>query len=342
MARIVLDARAVAHGLEHLEVVGGALRQALRFQDAVSRLELGHARLKLFRDGAQRLRDLGALRHIVRGRPDGNGVKLAHDLARHLVHLGNELDLVAKEADAQRVFCVGRKHVNGVTAHAEVATLDVVVVAVVLDVDQRMDEVVALKRLVLADGGRQTRVILGAADTIDAAHGCHHNDVAAAEQAGRGLMAQLLYLFVDGGILLDVGIRLGHIRLGLVVVVVADEVDHGVVGKQLAHLACDLRGQRLVGLHDEGGLLGCLDELCHGEGLARARHAQKRLVAQAVLYALGQLGDGLRLVSGRLVRRDHLKPGVILLPPKATELSSKVTDNRHALSLHVHFRTSVP
>ena len=47
MARVVLDAVAEAHGLEHLEVVVGALLQALRLEQLVSRLELCHALLAL-------------------------------------------------------------------------------------------------------------------------------------------------------------------------------------------------------------------------------------------------------------------------------------------------------
>ena len=42
------------------------------------------------------------------------------------------------------------------------------------------------------------------------------------------------------------------------------------------------------------------DDVGHGEGLARAGHAQQGLVRQAVLDALDQLGDGLRLVAGGL------------------------------------------
>ena len=227
----------------------------------------------------QRVRDLRTLGHVVRRRPDGDGVKLAHQLARDLVYLGNQLHLVTKERDAQRVLGIGREDVHGVSAHAEVTALNVVVIPVVLDVDEGADEVVALERLVLADGGRQPRVVLGAADAVDAADRGHDDDVATAQQARSGLVTQLLDLLVDGGVLLYIGVGLRNVGLGLVVVVVAHEVDHGVVGEELAHLARDLCGQRLVGLHDERGLLRGLDELSHGEGLAGARDAQKRLIA---------------------------------------------------------------
>ena len=48
VARVVLDAVAVAHVLKHLEVIGGTLREPLGLEQHVVCLELGHALLKLF------------------------------------------------------------------------------------------------------------------------------------------------------------------------------------------------------------------------------------------------------------------------------------------------------
>ena len=116
-------------------------------------------------------------------------------------------------------------------------------------------------------------------------------------------MAELLDLLVDRGVLLDVGIGLGDVGLGLVVVVVAHEVDHGAVGEQVAHLARDLGRKRLVGLDDERGAVERLDGLRHGEGLAGARDAHERLVAQPGADAVAELLDGLGLVARRLIGR---------------------------------------
>ena len=136
-------------------------------------------------------------------------------------------------------------------------------------------------------------------------------------------MAQLLDLLVDGGVLLDVGVTLGNVGLWLVVVVVAHEVDHGIVGKELAHLAGHLSGKRLVGLHDERGAIERLYGLCHGEGLARAGNAHERLVAQALLHALGELLYSLGLVSGRVIRGDHAQALAPVFHAKAAQLGAK-------------------
>ena len=94
---------------------------------------------------------------------------------------------------------------------------------------------------------------------------------------------------------------MGNIGLRLVVVVVADEVLHGVVGKELLELRAELGRQGLVVGQDQRGPLDGLNDLGHGEGLAGAGNAQEDLFLQPVLDARRQGGDGLRLVAGGLV-----------------------------------------
>ena len=136
-------------------------------------------------------------------------------------------------------------------------------------------------------------------------------------------MTELLDLLVDGGVLLDIGVGLRDVGLGLVVVVVRDEIDDGVVRKELAHLGGDLRGQGLVRLHDERRAVQGLDRLCHGEGLARARDAHEGLVAKPVLDALRELGDGLGLVARRLEGRDDAQRLARALAPEAAQLAAE-------------------
>ena len=50
MTRVVLDAVTKTHGLEHLEIIVGALLQTLRLEQLISRLELGHTLLALYAD----------------------------------------------------------------------------------------------------------------------------------------------------------------------------------------------------------------------------------------------------------------------------------------------------
>ena len=88
-------------------------------------------------------------------------------------------------------------------------------------------------------------------------------------------VAQPLDLLVDRGVLLDVGVRLRDVRLGLVVVVVRDEVLDRVVRQQLAELVGQLGGQRLVRRHHQGRALQPLDQPGGGRGLAGAGRAEQ-------------------------------------------------------------------
>ena len=71
-------------------------------------------------------------------------------------------------------------------------------------------------------------------------------DVLAADQGAGGGEAQAVDVLVDRGVLLDVDVPLRDVRLGLVVVVVADEVADGVVREEALELLVELGGERLV------------------------------------------------------------------------------------------------
>ncbi len=86
-------------------------------------------------------------------------------------------------------------------------------------------------------------------------------------------MAHPVDRLVYRAFLLDVGVRARHISLGLVVVVVADEIFDRVFGKEALELAIELRGEDLVRCEHQRRALQLLDHLGHGEGLAAARDA---------------------------------------------------------------------
>ena len=81
-------------------------------------------------------------------------------------------------------------------------------------------------------------------------------------------MAQALYLVVYGAVLFDIGVRRGDVCLGLVVVVVRDEILHGVLREELAELRAELGGQGLVVREHQRRALDALYDLGHRIGLA--------------------------------------------------------------------------
>ena len=120
-------------------------------------------------------------------------------------------------------------------------------------------------------------------------------------------MAHPVDLLVYRGVLLDIGVAARHIGLGLVVVVIGDEVLDRVVREETPHFAVELGGKRLVGRQDQGGARDLPDDVRHGEGLARAGDPEQHLFAVPVVDSRDELGDRLRLVARGLEVRDDLE-----------------------------------
>ena len=110
-------------------------------------------------------------------------------------------------------------------------------------------------------------------------------------------MAQAVDLVVDSAVLFNIGIGAGNVGLRLVVVVVADEVLHRIVGEKRAELGTQLCRQRFVVRQHQRGAVALGNDVGHGKGFAAAGHAQQGLAAVAPLNALYQLLNGLGLVT---------------------------------------------
>ena len=307
--RVVLDAGARADLPHHLDVVRRAHPQPLRLEQLALALERRELVLELELDAPDR--PLHPLRagDVVGGREDVELLVLGDDLAGDRVQRHQPLDLVAEELDADRVLLVDREDLEGVAADPERAAGEGHVVAGVLDLDEPAQDRVAVVLLAHLQPQHPVDVLLRGAEAVDARDRRHHDHVATGQQrVGRGV-PQPLDLLVDRGVLLDVGVGLGDVGLGLVVVVVGDEVLDRVVREQLAQLVGELGGQRLVGLQHQHRPLHLLGHPGDGRGLAGAGRAEQHDVLRPALDALGDLLDRGRLVTGRLVVGDDLEGG---------------------------------
>ena len=299
---IVFHAVAVAEFLQHLDIEASALLQALSLHQLVLLLELGEPLGQLLLD------HLNGLEH---GLPGGHIVALGidGDAPHPLDHLAGErvedtdfLHLVIEQLDAHRLFLFFRReNVDHIAPHPVGGAAEIHFVAGVLQLRQPPQQL-ALVDMITTHQVQHHGVVAGrVAQTVDGGHGGNNDGVLALENGLGGRQPHLLDLLVYRGILLDEGIGAGHVGFRLVVVVVGDEVLHRILREELLELPVQLRRQRLVGCHDDGGPAGLLDHIGHGEGLARPGYPQQRLVAEAVLQALHQLGNGRGLVAGRLV-----------------------------------------
>ncbi len=156
IAGIVFHARTVADLAEHFKVVFGTLAQPLCFEQFARVLKRLHFPLQILFDHGERRDELFRPHRIVTGREDDGVFERGNDLARHDVHFAEAVDLVAEKFDADGDLRIGRgKDLHHVAAHAEGRTLEIHVVARILNADQPGEQFVA--RHLLSRGAGKCR-----------------------------------------------------------------------------------------------------------------------------------------------------------------------------------------
>ena len=304
-ARIVLDTGAIAQLLHHFDVIVHALADALRLEQLAVVGEEFHALVALLADLADRAGHLLLRRDIV---ARGPGDEPPDDLAGDGVDLADAVDLVAEEFYADRARRpVGGPKLNRVAPDAEHIALKRNVVALIPVVDEAAHQLLARKLRPGRQIDHHLLKIIRLAESVDAADRRHDDHVPPLQQRGRRGQPQPVDLLVDGGVLFNIGIRMGDIRLGLIIVVVGHEILHRVVREKRPELRTELRGQRLVVRQHEGRTVAVRDDVRHRERLARAGHTEQHLLRQPVFHAPRQFFNGLRLVAGGLIIRNKLK-----------------------------------
>ena len=307
VARVVFDARARADFLEHLQVEGGPHAQALLLEQLVLAAEPREAIVEFLLDGGDRLLHAFLAGDVVRRREQVGMVHVVDHVAGERVENGKRLDLVAEHLDADRELLVHGDNLDRVATHAECAAREGHIVTHVLHRDEAAQQRIAVDDHSLLELDHAGHVFLGRTEAVDAGHRRDDDRVAPREQRVRGTVAQSLDLVVDRGVLLDEGVRLRDVGLGLVVVVVGDEVLDGVVWQQLAELGRELGGERLVRLKNQSGTLQLLDQPGRGRTLSGTRRTHEDDVLFTVSNARGQLPNGLGLVARGRVGRDDLE-----------------------------------
>ena len=308
IARIVLDARAVADLEQHFKVVLRAHTQPFFFEifalarearAALLHLLLYRARGVLYRIGA---------RDVMLRREDARLLLAHHAVAADRVYLVYTFYLVVEEVYAQCSVAVRREYLHRLAAASERSGDERHVVALVVVREQLHHEVAPLPALAAGEAENRVLVVLALAESVDARDARDDDDVAPFKQRLRRHEAQLLYALVDGGVLFDINVGGRYVGFRLVVVVVGDEVINGVFREELLELAVELRGEGLVVGEDERRAVEPRYDVRHREGLAAASDAEQRLM-RPVLFekAAHKLFDGLRLVAGEAEGRGQLK-----------------------------------
>ena len=305
---VVLDPRAIAQLAHHLQVVVHPLFQPFRFQvfaDLFEEGDLLHHIVLDCMDGA--VHGIAAGDENV-GRVDGETVRCLYRLSVLCIEPFQAFDLVAPEVDAYTFIGVGQVHLHHIATHPEIAAAGFHVLPAVQRAHQLVQQFVAGDLLPLRDIDDGLVELRRIADAVDATDAGHHDDIATpAKQGTGGAQPQFLDLVVDREVFLDVGVRCREVGLGLVVVVVADEILHAVVREEVFELAVELRRERLVVAQDQRRAVHLGDHVGHGEGLSGAGNAEQGLGRNAVLEALHELFDGFGLVAGGLEFGDEFE-----------------------------------
>ena len=188
VARVVLDTGAVAQLAQHLEVERRPLAEPCRLEGAALGFELADPDLHLRLDVDDRLAQLVGRRHEVGRRVDVGLVSFREQLAGQRVQLGDPLDLVAEELDADDELLRRRLELQRVAADAKPCAAERLVVALVLEVDEVAEHRVAP---VLAAGPEledRRAVVHRRAEAVDARHAGDDDHVTSLEQGvGRGV-----------------------------------------------------------------------------------------------------------------------------------------------------------
>ena len=143
VARVVLDAGAVAELAHHLEVERRPLAQASALERPALGLELADADLHLGLDVDDGLLELVGRGDVVGRRVDVRLLAFRQQLAGERVELGDPLDDVAEELDADERLLRRRLELQRVAADAEPGAGERLVVALVLEVDEMAQDGVA-------------------------------------------------------------------------------------------------------------------------------------------------------------------------------------------------------
>ena len=243
----------------------------------------------------------------MRSRKDVHLIVGGHQLAGHRVHGGQGVDFVAEELHPDGIGLVHREDLEGVTTHPKGAAGAREVIPHVLHFNQFVQQVVASPLLPDSQLEHRVNVFLRRAEAVDGRDRRNHDDVAPGQQGVGGRIAKPLDFLVEAGILLDEGVGLWYVGLGLVVVVVADEVLDRIGREELPQLGRILGGQRLVRLHHQHRTLQPLSQPGDRRRLAGAGRAEQDDVVLPRPHPAFEFGYCGRLVAGGLEFGLHLE-----------------------------------
>ncbi|OPX86898.1 MAG: hypothetical protein A4E52_01470 [Pelotomaculum sp. PtaB.Bin013] len=251
MPRIVFNPAAEPHLPHHFKIVVGALLQTLRFKQFFFRAQLGQPLFQLSFYGYDSPVHPLPGGGVVACRKDRHVLTLPDYFPGQHIELEHLFHFVTEKIHPDCLFRGGhRENLQHVAPHPELPPDKINIVALVLDAYQFAQDSVPVIALPLAQGENQRAVLLGITQAVNTGNTGHDNHVPPLKESASGRVAQFIYFFIDGRVLLNVSIGMRNICFRLVVVIIADKILHRVVGKELFKLPAKLGSQCLVRRQD--------------------------------------------------------------------------------------------
>ena len=308
MTGIVFDARTEAHFSEHFQIIIRALLQSLRFQKLVLSFELRQALLQLLFNPLNGELHFFGRGDIMRRGENRDMVSCPDDFACQHIYFRNTVDFIPEKFHTNGMLRrADRENFDHIPTDTKRTSFKIQIIAVILHFHQSAQDFIPVLLHAGAQGKHHAVVFLRVTQAINTGNAGNNNNILSLHQRRRGGMAQLINFIIDRGILFDIGIRTGYIRLRLIIVIIADEILHRIFGEKLLQLVIKLCRKGFIVRNDQGRLLDFLNDICHGKGFARTCNPQQGLEFQALLKALRNFFNRLRLITGRFIFRYHLK-----------------------------------
>ena len=230
------------------------------------------------------------------------------DFACQHIYFRNAIDFIPEKFHTNGMLRgADRENFDHIPTDTKRTSFKIQIIAVILHFHQGAQDFIPVLLHAGAQGKHHAIVFLGVTQTINTGNAGNNNDILSLHQRRRGGMAQLINFIIDRGILFDIGIRTWYIRFGLIIIIIADEILHRIFGEELLQLVIKLCRKGFIVCNDQGWLLDFLNDICHGKGFAGARNPQQSLEFQALLEALRNFFNRLRLITGRFIFRYHFE-----------------------------------
>ena len=255
VAGIILDPVAKPYFPKHLEVVFRAHPDPLGLQQEIFLLEPGYPFLELGLYGLAGGAYLLPGGDVLVGWVDAVVFEFIQAGSGNRIDLSELFHLIPPELDSYGVLGVGGEKVHDVSTDPEKSGLKLDVVAAVEGFDQSLEEFVPAEGLAFGQLDGESLEVLRGAQPVNAGDTGYDDGVPSTYERARGGQPQPLDFLVHGGVLLDIGVGRGNVGLGLVIVVVADEVFDRILGEEGLELGIKLGREGLVVGDDEGGSL---------------------------------------------------------------------------------------